>query len=595
MTNTWFLGRGDRKIRVSDWASLGIVVSSDTEWTIKNAWSVDEATLVPEQITWLHQQPQFMTGQTGPRNIVPPKTVTENIGSAYAYYLAAKALIENFDPGNIPTKLADLDTTVTGAQLDSDHSKLSGVANNATANDTDANLKNRSNHTGRQPASSISDFIAKGDLIVGTGATTATRVPVASNGLSVVSDSAQSAGLRWGTAGLSPLPGAPTLGEFMKPTIVGPAVQGLTSYSITTSSPSYSGMQYISYPGFANRFRFGGVFSSVAGLQSGTYWNAGINGSSTAGFNITSSEIECDVYGTDITFHLYSYGKHDLRAIVDGVAVKPDWEHCPSGNNQLFMKFQFDASGRAVHRIRLLLGQIGFIQALIPSTGKIIASPPRFRALFTGDSFGHGGNAIVGPIDCGTLCGEIALQTGWEVWNAHQGGTGPINDPASEPTVDTSPYGSTSRKTAISTLVPAVDLIGIVGSANDASYDPAASAAAVIALAQYFKSVRPNTPIIWFGVESGVYDSISGTLNTLNNAYKVAAANNPNLITCYIDSRTSPWVTGTGNESAWANDGTNADLAVASDTVHRTHYGWGEIDAKRTIEALKPVRIPAAA
>lgn len=37
-------------------------------------------------------------------------------------------------------------------------SKLSGIATGATANDTDANLKNRANHTGTQTASTISDF-----------------------------------------------------------------------------------------------------------------------------------------------------------------------------------------------------------------------------------------------------------------------------------------------------------------------------------------------------------------------------------------------------------------------------------------------------
>lgn len=40
----------------------------------------------------------------------------------------------------------------------SDSIKLSGIATAATANDTDANLKNRANHTGTQVASTISDF-----------------------------------------------------------------------------------------------------------------------------------------------------------------------------------------------------------------------------------------------------------------------------------------------------------------------------------------------------------------------------------------------------------------------------------------------------
>lgn len=46
----------------------------------------------------------------------------------------------------------------TNAFTDADHSKLDGIEASATANDTDANLKSRANHTGTQAASTISDF-----------------------------------------------------------------------------------------------------------------------------------------------------------------------------------------------------------------------------------------------------------------------------------------------------------------------------------------------------------------------------------------------------------------------------------------------------
>ena len=45
-----------------------------------------------------------------------------------------------------------------GAMTDEDKTKLNGIDTGATANDTDANLKNRANHTGTQTASTISDF-----------------------------------------------------------------------------------------------------------------------------------------------------------------------------------------------------------------------------------------------------------------------------------------------------------------------------------------------------------------------------------------------------------------------------------------------------
>lgn len=54
---------------------------------------------------------------------------------------------------------ATLDAT-TASFTSAKDTKLSGIATGATANDTDANLKNRANHTGTQTASTISDFDA---------------------------------------------------------------------------------------------------------------------------------------------------------------------------------------------------------------------------------------------------------------------------------------------------------------------------------------------------------------------------------------------------------------------------------------------------
>lgn len=48
--------------------------------------------------------------------------------------------------------------SAAGFMSPSDFTKLAGIASGATANDTDANLKNRANHTGTQLASTISDL-----------------------------------------------------------------------------------------------------------------------------------------------------------------------------------------------------------------------------------------------------------------------------------------------------------------------------------------------------------------------------------------------------------------------------------------------------
>jgi ribosomal silencing factor RsfS len=57
------------------------------------------------------------------------------------------------------TDLSDVTSAGSGAIMTSaERTKLTGIATAATANDTDANLLNRSNHTGTQTASTISDF-----------------------------------------------------------------------------------------------------------------------------------------------------------------------------------------------------------------------------------------------------------------------------------------------------------------------------------------------------------------------------------------------------------------------------------------------------
>lgn len=65
---------------------------------------------------------------------------------------------------------AVLDAT-TASFTTADETKLDGVASGATANDTDANLKNRANHTGTQTASTISDFNTAADARVAAGIT----------------------------------------------------------------------------------------------------------------------------------------------------------------------------------------------------------------------------------------------------------------------------------------------------------------------------------------------------------------------------------------------------------------------------------------
>lgn len=64
------------------------------------------------------------------------------------------AMTANFDAGGFQvTNVGNVD----GRDVSADGTKLDGIATAATANDTDANLKARANHTGTQTLSTISD------------------------------------------------------------------------------------------------------------------------------------------------------------------------------------------------------------------------------------------------------------------------------------------------------------------------------------------------------------------------------------------------------------------------------------------------------
>ena len=68
----------------------------------------------------------------------------------------SKLEVHSSDGDNAVLPLADTDNW--GVMSDEMFDKLDGIATGATANDTDANLKARGNHTGTQAASTISDF-----------------------------------------------------------------------------------------------------------------------------------------------------------------------------------------------------------------------------------------------------------------------------------------------------------------------------------------------------------------------------------------------------------------------------------------------------
>jgi hypothetical protein len=85
-------------------------------------------------------------------------------------------------------------TTNAGLQSPTDKTKLDGIATGATANDTDANLKNRSNHTGTQVISTVTGLQtaldSKVDKITGKGLSTEDYTTAEKTKLSGIQDGA---------------------------------------------------------------------------------------------------------------------------------------------------------------------------------------------------------------------------------------------------------------------------------------------------------------------------------------------------------------------------------------------------------------------
>lgn len=376
----------------------------------------------------------------------------------------------------------------------------------------------------------------------------------------------------------------------MEPTRKGPIpTSDLVSVVIDTNAPSYTGMRYFTFNGNAANYRCGGVLinSGGAGFNS-------INGAA-GGFGVTSYEIEFDVFGTQCAIMFQNYSTDDLMITVDGQQWTPEWYHMP-GAGVSFAKFTFGTrpNSRDVHRIRFISG-MGLVQILTPATGYIWPAPPRFKCAIIGDSTAHGGTTLAGAIAAGHFGGELALQTGWEIWNLAQGGTGYSNPGAGG---GASIYGSSARLAALAAL-PAMDAVMVYGGANDGSistFPIVNTVANANAMWTAIKAARPNTPLIVWGIESGVYLGDFANLNALNTALKAAAIAHP-AVEVYIDERvgtTYPgqWITGTGKEGAWTLDG-NADFVTATDGVHPNHYGNRDIHVYRAVKELS--RVPLAA
>lgn len=98
------------------------------------------------------QGPQGIQGEIGPQGAqgeIGPQGETGPMGPQ-----------GTTDYNDLTNKPGNATTSADGFMSSADKSKLNGIASGATANDTDANLKNRANHTGTQATSTITGLDA---------------------------------------------------------------------------------------------------------------------------------------------------------------------------------------------------------------------------------------------------------------------------------------------------------------------------------------------------------------------------------------------------------------------------------------------------
>lgn len=357
-----------------------------------------------------------------------------------------------------------------------------------------------------------------------------------------------------------------------------------TAYTVDTTISAYTGQ--VSYPWdtAASRFRYGATMVDIGDGQTAGW--PSIN-TATGAAQVGSCEIEVYVYGTDVTFRFYSYGDNDYKIMVDGRHLKQHtFETFPAGANTRYIHLTFGTV--RVRRIRIFIGNVGFKGAYTPATGAIWPAEPRPKWLMTGDSFGQGsGGTSEGTLVTGTLCGWFAVKAGVEVWNYCQGGTGYQNPGGGS---GRGKYGSTTRRAAYAAMTNVAGMI-VIGSANDANlvtYPVATTRTEAASLWSALKAAHTSAPLVVYGVESGPYPASNSDLNTLNAGLKAEALAHAD-VDRYVDSRTVPWVSGTGNIAAQVGDG-NADIFTASDTVHPTQKGW-ERALDRMLDDLRGVMI----
>lgn len=277
-------------------------------------------------------------------------------------------------------------------------------------------------------------------------------------------------------------------------------------------------------------------------------------------------------------------GPMDIRLWIDDVEVsdwyrgtratgvlqtdKPFMNALPADDGQsMFLNINF--AKRGIYKVRVSgIGVSGVASILSTNPGMTFQKPKKQRVVgIISDSWYDYIVASGTSIHPGV---ELSARTGWKVWNMANGGSGFVNPAGGATPIN---YGSDAVFASLA-KAPPLDLLIVNGSCNDMGYTEASVISAMQAFFTRFKSVRPDTPIIWQGIEPQSYfENIytSAAMVARENALAAVALAEPNVIGV-IKCANENWLTGTGNTGAPNGTG-NQDFVTGGDGVHLSAYG----------------------
>lgn len=251
-------------------------------------------------------------------------------------------------------------------------------------------------------------------------------------------------------------------------------LKGVTA-AITSSltSGEVSSNNFYPWSSASNHYRFVGCNPIAFDDPTlGVNFNVGLNDAYIG----NTIEIEFWSNATTIRAVFYNIGKADVWAVVDDMRIADGtYQHADFSDS--LCTWELTQSTPVWRKWRLGLPATTFKGVGINAGASMAPTAKGFQLAVIGDSYVIGGqniaNAIApgssGVISAGATFGEMAQETGIDIWRLGVSGTGYVNDAGHGAGRGT--YGSSSRMSAFANI-PSMDAIVVWGMTNHTSRQP---------------------------------------------------------------------------------------------------------------------------